>query len=205
MTDRASDDIFGSSKVIINEVDRFIKDDRFSLRLVGNISKLTSSFESEPGNNADQDEVEKGINDIAQSQQGLIVGLSPMFKTNYDRIYKKDALRIYSVIGYKLNTIDNEMDEESSEDFSQFRLTGGIELEFLEAAGAPFVIGFEGGITAFSKKRYEDLFGEEKGSLSFWESFLIVPIRQGFGLLFMFNKSEETEVVPQIGLVFRSL
>lgn len=211
-----SDNIIGAGQVTLEAVRRFQNNPFFDLLIVGNLAKVTSSV----GEDSSDD-----ITEIIQSNQGLYVGISPIWVLNKKGIENEserrsnldpmsddfnnedyDIFRLFLNGGYKLNGFQDVGVDKATINLSQFRLTTGIEYEGLHVtSGSPIHISTEFIFTTFSEEKYNAVFAEEKSNIFAWESTAIIPIGKEIGVMGKYTLSNLSDNVFQVGIVLRNL
>ncbi|MDQ1088582.1 carboxypeptidase-like regulatory domain-containing protein [Siphonobacter sp. SORGH_AS_1065] len=173
------DNVVGGAKVQLSTAKNLTGAFRFYV--VGNIGKFSSGV--------DKADLEKNIKDIVQSEQGLSVGLCPLY-----RIMDKPNLKIrtWSTINYKLNSFNNIEDGQGNKTsiaLNQGRLTLGGEIEAIEFIDNEnkMHLGIEGSYTFFDKNTYYSIFQKERKGILGLEITLVIPIFNKFG--FMVNQT----------------
>lgn len=188
------DNIIGSAKIGINPVER--KHLGAYWGIVGNFANFISAQNIE--------ETNKNLLKVAQSSQGLSIGVAGTWEilpTAEDFNF-----RCYLMTGYRLNAFQKVGKDSISVGLNQFRNSLGIEFEGLKFKnGGKLHFSFEGSVTAFSRNKYELVFGEKKSSLSSLEITAILPIAQNIGFLANGTYCRDFASVYQFGIIFKDL
>ena len=186
----AADNVVGAARVKLGFVKEF-EDTRFNLFVIGNLAKITS---------ATSEDATKNITDLIQSNQGLSVGISPIY-----RLSPKDAdnkIRGYSTINYKVNGFKDIGVDKESINLSQFRGTLGLEFEgFKLENGGFFNLSAEYIFSAVDGTSYEQVFGKKVNNFSTVELSLIVPLPGIFAFMSIVDYSTGSKPIYQLGLI----
>lgn len=194
-----TDNFIGGAQIKLESISRFQDNPYFDLLVVGNLSKITSSI----GENSSDD-----ISELIQSNQGLSIGLSPIFVLNKKRIEQGNALdvwRLYGHLGYKVNGFQDVGLENKTININQFRLSFGLEFEGLHVtSGPPINISSELVYGSFEEDKYYEVFNESVSSIVAWENSLIIPIGNNVGFLAKYTISNKGDNVFQAGLILQA-
>ncbi|HKB45843.1 MAG TPA: carboxypeptidase-like regulatory domain-containing protein [Chitinophagaceae bacterium] len=188
------DNIVGSATIGINPVEGEYLGANWGI--VGNFANFISVQNKE--------KTEKDLLKVAQSSQGLSIG----FGGTWEVLSRSNDFnfRCYFISGYRLNAFQKVGKDSISVSLSQFRNTAGIEFEgFRFKNGGKLHFSFEGSLTAFSRKKYELVFGEKKSSLNGLEITAILPIAANIGFLANGTYAKNLNPVYQFGIIFKDL
>jgi hypothetical protein len=188
------DNVVGAAKVKFNTAkgnSKWIK-----LNVIGNISKFTSSVSTTDSS--------KDLRQIAQSAQGLSVGLEPLVS-----LYHSQSVDVRSWVtaNYKINSFQNVGPTEKSVGLSQGRFTVGAEFEGIEFVdgGKRLSLAVEGSATTFlNKQGYTDVFGTKAKPLYALEWSFVLPLFGNFGLLVGQTIAKGVEPAFSAGMVIAS-
>lgn len=167
-----SDNIAGGAKVRLNSAIFSQSINWFDLNIIGNIGNFISSTDSLN---------RSSLTTIAQSEQGLIVGIEPLF-TLKDKI--EFTWRAWITLNYKFNdykkTIDDKIDNIG---LHQGRFTIGTEFDFIRFENNRRMhLALEGVYTIFDENKYENIFAENRKKLLSASISFILPLQGNLGL-----------------------
>jgi len=186
----AAENVVGAARVKLGFVKQF-EEKPYNLFVIGNLAKITSSA---------SEDASKNITDLIQSNQGLSVGISPIYTFNPNN--ENNKFRGYSTISYKVNGFKDIGVDKKSITLSQFRGTLGLEFEGLKINnGGYFNLSAEYIYSAVDGTLYEQVFGKKVNSFSTLEFSLIVPLPGIFGFMCIVDYSSESKPIYQLGLV----
>jgi len=166
------DNIIAAAKTKINTATKF--KGKFRLSTIGNFAKPTGTI--------DTASLRKNIRSVAQSSQGLSIGLEPLYNIKHTSDLD---FRGWATFNYKLNIFGIENDGKKEDvNLRQFRLTTGLELDAFEFdnGGKRIHLGIEGAWTKFSSETYKKIFNEDKNSLYSLEWLVVVPLTGNLGI-----------------------
>ncbi|MFM9947593.1 MAG: hypothetical protein ACKV1O_06610 [Saprospiraceae bacterium] len=191
-----TENVVGAANVELAPVKQFSKDSFFNLLVIGNIAKITS---------AQSEDASQDISDLIQSNQGLSVGIAPVYTFNPSNS-NKNYLRAFSTLNYKINGYQNVGSEKETINISQFRGTVGMEFEGFEIEkGGPFNLSVEYIFSAFDNKKYAQVFGQDVGSFSVLEVTLLIPLPGKFGVITSVNYSNQSKPIYQAGIIIQTI
>ncbi len=190
------DNVVGAANVKIDEVGKFVSNKHFKLPLVGNIAKI--------GAVTDTTNLDKNIRQIAQSAQGISIGLAPTYIFNPDNS-DGDFFRGWASASYKVNSFQGTGKDKANVTLNQLRISAGIEFEGWVFSGSkrPMHIGLEGFYSQFDADKYKEIFKESKSSIMSANLSIIFPINANMGFLILGTYSENTHPVYSGGLIFK--
>lgn len=198
--DGFSDDNYfvGAAKISINPMKKS-SSSPFHTDIIGNVANFISSQ-----NYADNAETNnKNLQKLSQSTQGLFLGLGQLYEGRFNG-NNKVFYRPYFTTGYRLNTFKNIGPDSVTVNLSQFRSSLGFEIEGFEFVnGGAMNFSVEGSLAFFDKNRYNQVFGEKKGSLATFEATVILPITSKLGFFANGTYAPKMSAVYLIGLVVR--
>ena len=189
------DNVVGAAKIKINTVKR-LENSNFNLNVIGNISKFSGAV--------DRENIDRDLREISQSEQGLAIGLEPLYKIiDLNEI----KLQAYGGLMYKLNHFQNINAEGDDVGLSQGRFSLGLQIEALQFSdgGGLLHLSIEGGSSIFvDQDKYAQVFNENRSSLAFVESTFILPLFGQFGLLAKYVITEDIKPVFGAGIIIKN-
>jgi hypothetical protein len=193
----ADDDVdnyfVGAAKVVLNKSkDRFLKG---QWGIVGNIAGFISK--------QNKDDANKDLQKLTMSVQGLGVGAYELWEQQVGA--GKNTVREYLTAGYRLNTFKKVGKDSATVNLSQAKFTAGFEFEAVRfEKGGALSFSFELSHLRFSKAKYNSVFGEEKSSLTSFETGIILPINTNFGFFASGTFAKEVKPVYLFGVIVRA-
>lgn len=169
---------------------------RFSLYLVGTLADFKAD---------NKEEAEKQLANIAQSNQGLQIGLAPVYTlktwTNKKDTTNAAYLRLTSSISGKYNNFT--LEDSTAVGLPQARITLGIEFEGIKLVSTdkPIHFGIYYYRNWFSQTAYEKIFNEQVEAISGLEAGLIVPLSNILGLRLSLTTSPDFDNIWSGGIV----
>lgn len=183
----STDYVIGAANIQLTEFD-FPSATRFSMSVIGNLSNLSD---------LSPDTLSRKLDNIIQSNQGLSIGLMPMYNLKIGNV---EDLRLYGRLSCKINAFKDAKDETNN--LIQGRLSLGFEWEQLKTkGGAPLHLSAEGVFTAFDASIYNQIFRQKRNYLLGTEMNLILPISNTLGFLVKANYVYQGRPLYQIGIV----
>lgn len=148
---------------------------KFQLYLTGTLSDFSDQK---------KEDVEKGLVELAQQNQGLQVGFEPVYDLKCWSANKKDTayLRLYAGLVAKYNSFT--IPDSSSVGLPQFRITAGFEFEGITLIDDDKPINFHLYYyrNMFDGSQFAKVFEKERTHIQGVETGLIVPISKVLGL-----------------------
>ncbi|MCB9167798.1 MAG: hypothetical protein H6595_10025 [Flavobacteriales bacterium] len=196
--DEASiDNVIGSTRIVIAPVEKFINK-KFNLAVIGNIGRIAT---------LDRDSAVGSLMSLAQSSQGLSIGIAPMYRLSLNKGTEiqeaNEILKFYLTANYRANKYKVGMEDSLVErTLNQARFTLGCELEgFKVKNGRTFTIGEEGFLSYHDGRTFESVFGQYKDATFGVEATLIVPLGGVFGFLINGTYIHGDTPIYQTGLI----
>jgi len=170
-----ANNFIGSTKVKLNTALLSDKYKHFDLNIIGNIGNFINSGDTINTS---------GLTAIAQSTQGISVGIEPLvtLKNTKDGNF---TWRAWTTFNYKFNSYKKNVSDEDIENvpLHQGRFTIGTEIDFIKFEGKRRMhMGIEGAYTVFNASDYETIFLENKSNLLSASISFIMPLTGRFGL-----------------------
>jgi hypothetical protein len=157
---------------------------------IGTLRTVESEFEN------NQDKINSTLTEIANSSQGINIGLNPYFE-----VFKKNngfTMTINALAAAKINAFKTDTDELKY--LLQGRFSLGTDLTIGESY--PLTFSFAPVYTVFNSNDYLNIFGEEKSNLLSFDSSIIIPIGKGVGGVIDFNFGNDIDFAWGFGIIF---
>lgn len=167
--------------------------------VMGNIGDIASHV---AGGEDSEGAITEKAQALLSSAQGINVGLYPYYVLARSNVVRLTA---HGAIGWKLNSLRDP--DNGTVMFNEGRGSAGLELalgNLNEEGRLPITLSVAPVVTFFSAAKYEEVFGERRGSLWSAEITGILPVGSGMGVLFQSVLAGNTRSSFSSGLVFLS-
>ena len=170
---------------------------KFKIPVMGNISDLKSELLT------DKEKLDNALSEIVIGDQGLNIGIYPYYVVD-DYADDDFYFIIHGSAGWKLNGF--QVDTTTTNYLNTGRFSAGIEIGYgllNEATGdKPITLSLTPVYSIFDKAQYNEVFGEEKGSLFSFEITGIIPIsKTGIGIMLQSVISPDTDNTFRAGII----
>lgn len=157
---------------------------------LGMMRSVSSDFETK------KEEISANLQDIANSSQGINIGLNPYYK-----IIEKEngfTITLHSLLSGKINSFTS--DSIDVKYLLQGRFSLGADLTIGEEY--PLTFSFSPVYSIFDSKIFNELFDEGKSELFSFETSIIIPIGSGVGGVVDLNFGKDIDFAWGFGVVF---
>lgn len=157
---------------------------------IGMLRSISTDYEN------NQDEIDANLREIANSSQGIFIGLNP-----YCTIFKKNkgfSITLHALTSAKINAF--KPDTSTINYLLQGRFSLGTDITIGESY--PLTLSFAPVYSVFDSKEYEKIFGDDKSDMLSFESSIIIPIGAGIGAVLDFNYGKNIDFAWGFGIIF---